>query len=96
MGLITNPSTELDDTTIIDVDPVVVVTDGSKGTPDSKVVSRREPPCRMLVRHASRVKANELDRVWPRAEAAADPVRLAECTLDLGYDRWPLCRQTDR
>jgi hypothetical protein len=62
--LVADPPTELDDTTITDVDPVVVVADRSKRTPDAKVVSRHEPHCCLLVCHASRVNANELDPAW--------------------------------
>src|SRR5690242_10364492 len=60
VALIADPSTELDDADIIDVDPVVVVAKRSNRTPDPKVVARCEPGCRMLVRHASRVMANKL------------------------------------
>jgi hypothetical protein len=58
--LIADPATELDDTGVIDVDPVVVVADRPERSPDAKVVSRHELCCSTLVRHAVRVEVNDL------------------------------------
>jgi hypothetical protein len=54
--LIGDPSAELYDSGVVDIDPVVVVADRPERAPDAKVVARSELRRNTLVGHAFRVE----------------------------------------